>query len=205
MSIEATRPEGQYTMGHVSLHYPKKDDGPIAAKLLSLMGFVETQCIPFPGGNFYRFVVDQRHHARGDGIVYLSVLPEAQQTLLAAVRNALHLGTKDEHPAIAGVRAALDADPEYTFHLGVLADSLERLEAVVLDLQERADSDPDFKGRISIKLNRAALGSHDVDARLDASPVYGGVTRYAYGRNGVQAFFRNRHTHHRHSDRKYGP
>ncbi len=27
-----------------------------------------------------------------------------------------------------------------------------------------------------------------MDARLDASPVYGDVTRYAYGRNGVQAF-----------------
>ena len=28
----------------------------------------------------------------------------------------------------------------------------------------------------------------EVDARLDASPVFGSVTRYAYGRNGVQVF-----------------
>ena len=71
----------------------------------------------------------------------------------------------------------------------MLTDSLEALEAIVLDLRQKSETDPDFKGRIKITVNRAAPGTPEVDARLDASPVYGGVTRYAYGRNAVQAFF----------------
>ena len=102
---------------------------------------------------------------------------------------ALHVGKEDEHPAVAGLRAAIDLDPEYTFHLGMLLDSLDALEDIVLDIQQRAVSDPDLKGRIKVVLNRSAPGTRAVDERLDASPVYGNVTRCAYGKNGVQAFF----------------
>jgi hypothetical protein len=175
-------------MGHVALHYQKAEDGPVAAKLLKLLGLVETQAIPFPNGTFYRFVVDPRHQARGDGIVYLSVVPDAQRALTDAIREALKVGTSEEHPAVAGMRAAIDGDPEYTFHVGMLLDSLEELERIVLDLEERAKTDPELKGRVQIKLNRARKGNPEVDARLDASPLFQKIDRYAYGSNGVQAF-----------------
>jgi hypothetical protein len=157
--------------------------------LLNLIGYIETQALPLPDGStFYRFVVDQHHHARGDGIVYLSLLPPAQGRLIAAARDALGFGTKEEHPAIAELRAAIDADPEYTFHLGVLFDSLEEVERIVGELQNLNASDPDLKGRLKITMNRPRRGDDAIDARLDASSAFGSVDRYAYGRNGVQAF-----------------
>jgi hypothetical protein len=176
------------TMGHVALHYQRASDGPAAAKLLNLLGMVETQALPLPDGTFYRFVVDPKHQARGDGIIYLSVVPEAQRALTDAIRSALKVGSSDEHPAVGGMRAAIEADPEYTFHVGMLLPSLEELERIVLDLQERAKSDPDLKGRVKVTLNRARRGNPEVDARLDASPLFQSADRYAYGSNGVQAF-----------------
>jgi GNAT superfamily N-acetyltransferase len=180
---------GHRTMGHVALHYGRKDEAALAARLLGAIGYIETQALPLPDGStFYRFVVDPHHQARGDGIVFLSLLPPAQAAVVGAAREALGFGTDREHPAIAGLRAAIDADPEYTFHLGVLLDSLEELERVVEDLQKLNASDPAFKGRLKITMNRARRGDEDVDTRLDNSPIFGGVERYCYGRNGVQAF-----------------
>ncbi len=179
---------GSRSMGHVALHYGKPEEGPLAAKLLKLLGFIETQDLPLPGGHFYRFVVDPKHYARGDGIFFLSAVPEAQRELEQAVRNALKIGTPQEHPAVAALRAALLSDPKYSFHVGVLLESLEELERVILGLQKAAETDPQLKGRVRITLNRACRGDDDVDARLDASPLFGSIDRYAYGRNGVQAF-----------------
>jgi len=85
---------------------------------------------------------------------------------------------------VRGLRDAIAADPEYTFHVGVLLESLEALEQTILDLQ----ADEDLKDRIKVCLNRPRPGNPEVDARLDASPLYGRVERYAYGDNGVQAF-----------------
>ena len=82
----------------------------------------------------------------------------------------------------------MDSDFEASFHFGFLLNSLEDLERIILELQDRAENDPDFKGRIKLGFNRARPGDPAVDARLDASPVYGEVTRYAYGSHGVQAF-----------------
>nr|WP_277998566.1 hypothetical protein [Sphingomonas liriopis] len=176
-------------MGHVALHYGQKEEASLAARLLTTTGYVETQSFPLPdGSSFYRFVVDRHHHARGDGIVFLSLLPPAQAAVVDAARAALGFGTADEHPSIAGLRAAIDADPEYTFHLGVLLDSLEELERVVEELQRLNRDDPEMKGRLKITMNRARRGEPAVDARLDASPVFGDVDRYCYGRAGVQAF-----------------
>lgn len=176
------------SMGHLALHYGAPEEGPVAAKLLTLLGFTETQMLPLPQGNFYRFVVDQAHHSRGDGIMYLSALPEPQLKLIEAIHAAFGVGTDQEHEAVQGMRAMLISDPEASFHFGFLVESLEDLEAMVLTLRDKAENDPDLKGRIKIGMNRSRLGDADVDARLDASPVFGDVTRYAYGRNGVQVF-----------------
>ena len=176
------------SMGHMALHYGQAKEGPAAARLMSLLGFQETQVIPLPSGNFYRFIVDGRHYSRGDGLIYLSALPDAQRKLIDAISEALKVGTSAEHEAVSEMRAMLDADPEYSFHVGFLVDSLEALEAMVLNLRQHAETDPELKGRIKISMNRARPGDAEVDARLDMSPLFGDVTRCAYGQGGVQVF-----------------
>jgi hypothetical protein len=37
-------------------------------------------------------------------------------------------------------------------------------------------------------LNRARPGTAEVDERMDKSPIFSGVRRFTYGRNGIQAF-----------------
>jgi hypothetical protein len=176
-------------MGHMALHYSKPDEGPLAARLLTLLGFIETQDLPLPNGtHFYRFVTDQKHTPRGDGIIYLSVVPEAQRKLHSAVHEALKIGSADEHPAVAELRANIANDPEYSFHYGTLMDSLDDLEDVFLKLEDANRNDPELKGRLKLTYNRALPSEPKVEARLDASPIYGKVERRAFGRNGVQAF-----------------
>lgn len=186
----ATSPiaDGGLSMGHLALHYGKPEDGPLASRLLQIAGLKETQVLPLPGGNFYRFVVSGNHFARGDGIVYLSCLPEPQQKLIAAIHATLRVGSDDEHEAVKAYRAMMAQDFEASFHFGFLVDSLEELEAMVLTLQDLNENDPAFKGRLNIGMNRARRGDEAVDARLDASPVFGKSSRYAYGSAGVQVF-----------------
>ena len=178
----------QLSMGHLALHYATAEDGPVAARLLTEVGLRETQVLPLPNGNFYRFVVGDAHFSRGDGIVYLSALPEPQARLIAAIHAALRVGTDHEEEAVTGYRAMMAADFEASFHFALLIDSLEALEAIVLRLRDLNQNDPELQGRIRIGLNRARRGEAEVDARLDASPVFGDCTRYAYGSNGVQVF-----------------
>jgi hypothetical protein len=173
----------------VALHYASIEDGPLAARVLEVVGFALTQRLPLPdGSSFYRFSLNHKDLNRGDNIVYLSLLPEAQRELMGVIREKLKVGAPDEHPAVANMRAAQAKDPEYTFHVGVLVDSLEALERTMLKLVDSAQTDPQLKGRMKIVLNRARRGTPEVDRRLDESPLYGKVERYAYGRNGVQAF-----------------
>jgi hypothetical protein len=179
---------GALSMGHVALHYGTAKDGPLAARLLRLFGLAETQMIPLPNGNFYRFVVSENHSARGDGIVFLSCLPEAQSRLIAAIHEALQIGSATENPAVQGFRDMMAEDFEASFHFAFLVACLEELEALTLTLMELAEDDPAFKGRLTIGLNRAQRGDAAVDARLDASPVFAKATRYAYGKGGVQVF-----------------
>ena len=179
---------GELSMGHLALHYGTAEEGPAAARLLQELGLKETQVLPLPGGNFYRFVVNDCHFSRGDGIVYLSALPEPQARLIAAIHAALRVGTDDEDDAVTGYRAMMATDFEASFHFGFLLDSLEALEGIVLRLRELNETDPLLNGRLNIGMNRARRGNPDVDARLDASPVFGSCSRYAYGSNGVQVF-----------------
>ncbi|MFT4053652.1 MAG: hypothetical protein QM681_04030 [Novosphingobium sp.] len=189
MAQQSTQTACVRSMGHYALHYRRDEEGPLAARLLTLMGFTETQDMLLPNGtHFYRFVIDAKHHSRGDGIIYLSAVPEAQRKLLDTVHEALRIGAADEHPAVGEMRTQVANDPEYGFHVGTLLDSLEELETMMQGLEEANRSHPELKGRLSLTYNRALRGSDEVDARLDASPIYGGCERYCYGRNGVQAF-----------------
>jgi hypothetical protein len=180
---------GNRSMGHMALHYGRPEEGPIAAKLLKLLGFIETQELPLPDGTrFYRFVLDEKHQGRGDGIIFLSAVPEAQRALVETVRTALKVGSADEHPTVKALRANIDNDPEYCFHYGTLMESLEDLEDKFQKLRDANENDPELKGRLKLTFNRPIPDNPDIEARLDASPIFGGVTRRAYGKNGVQAF-----------------
>ena len=176
------------SMGHMALHYPRAEDAAGAARLLELLGFICTQELPLPTGPFYRYVISDKHFHRGDGIVYISCCPPAQRAFFDAVHAALKFGQADEDPSVAALRAAQVADPEYAFHVGLLSDSLEDIEATMTRLTEAAASDPLLKGRVQVSYNRPLPGVAEVDERLDQSSIFGGVERHAYGRNGVQAF-----------------
>mgnify|MGYP006387354833 CR=1 FL=1 len=172
----------------MALHYARPEDAAGAARLMELLGFVQTQELPLPTGPFYRYVISQDHFYRGDGIVYLSACPPAQRAYFDAVHSALRFGQADEDPSVAELRAALVQDPEYAFHLGLLSDSLEDIERTMKTLESAAQNDPLLKGRISLSYNRPLAGVEAVDQRLNQSDIFGGVERQAYGRNGVQAF-----------------
>lgn len=177
------------TISHVNLHYPEPEDGPAAALLLETAGLILTQEFELPyGGTFYRFTANAHAINQGDNIVYLSPLPPATAALLKAARDVLGYGTQNEHPAVGAYHAAQASDPEFNFHVGFLIDSLDYLEERFQALQALEASDPRFAGRLKFLVNRALPGNPEIDARMDASPVYRGVTRHTYGRNGVQAF-----------------
>jgi hypothetical protein len=176
------------SMGHLALHYSTAEQGPAASRLLQELGLKETQVLPLPNGNFYRFVVNSTHFSRGDGIVYLSALPEPQARLIEAIHAALRVGTDNEDDAVTGYRAMMATDFEASFHFGFLIESLEELEGIVQRLRDLNESDPLLKGHLNIGMNRARRGNAEVDARLDASPVFGDCSRFAYGSNGVQVF-----------------
>jgi hypothetical protein len=63
--------------------------------------------------------------------------------------------------------------------------SLEELERQVATIL----SDPELKDRVEITANKAAPGMDvDVDARMDASPVFSKTDRVAFGYHGGQIF-----------------
>lgn len=179
------------TLGHVALHYRDKADGEMAARLLQLLGFSIRERIALPDGTeFYHFLVDADATNNGDGILYLSPLRRAHSWLFDAVHEALRIGEPDEHPAVAKVRKSEAQDPEAGFHVGFLMPTLERVEDAFARVLAAAEADPEFGRHVEIILNRAKPGVPEIDARLDESPLYRGVTRNTYGRHGVQAFVR---------------
>jgi hypothetical protein len=189
--MNATIPHPSTTFGHVALHYGRPEDGPVTARLFKLMGFVTREELDYPGGvKFYHFLVDPNATNNGDGILFLGPLREAPRALYQTIRDTLKADQPDESKVVSDYRAAAGANPEFGFHVGFLKTSLEELEAIVLRIQEAVETDPDFKGRVEVILNRAKPGTPEVDARMDASPVFRDVTRYTFGRNGVQAFIK---------------
>lgn len=179
------------TLGHVALHYREKEQGEMAARLLQLLGFSIREEIALPDGTvFYHFLIDADATNNGDGILYLSPLRRAHRWLYDSIHEALGIGTPEEHPAVAKVRKSEAQDPEAGFHVGFLMPTLERIEEVFARVHAEAQADPAFDRHVEIILNRAKPGVLEIDARLDASPLYRDVTRHIYGGHGVQAFVR---------------
>ena len=178
-------------LGHVALHYREPEFGPMAARLFDLLGFTRREEITLPDETvFYHLLVDGAATNMGDGIIYLSPLRRPHRWLYDVIREKLAIGAPDEHPAVAKVRKSEQLDPEAGFHVGFLIPTLERLEQAFLRVRDAAAADPSFGCHLEIVLNRAKPGHATIDERLDASPLYAGVTRTTYGRNGVQAFVR---------------
>ncbi len=176
-------------LGHLALHYKTPEDGPRAAKLLELMGMKRVQEIPFGGGVvFYQFAVADDASGRGIGTLYLSMVPPPLATITQAIRQALKVGTAQEHAAVAGLREGMLQDPEMMFHVGLMMDSLEEVERLMLTLRHANEHDPDLKGRLRLLCNKAKPGDAEIDARMQTSAVFGATPRHTYGMYGVQAF-----------------
>jgi hypothetical protein len=186
LTRQLARIDARKTLGHLALHYRTREDGPAAAKLLDLLGFAR---VPSPEGYpFYHYVVDRDATNNGDGILFIMEQPQALHELTNVIREALKVNQPGEHPVIAKVRAAHDSDPEYDLHLGVLFNSLEEIEDRIIRIRDAGLNDPDLQGRVRIILNRAKPGTAEIDERMDKSPIFSGVDRFTYGRNGIQAF-----------------
>ena len=184
-------PPHKTTFGHIALHYGRPEDGPVTAKLFKLMGFTIREQIQYADGTyFYHFLADPNATNNGDGIIYLSALKEVPRALYQAIRDTFKADTKEERKEVSDYRDAARINPEFGFHVGFLKSSLEELEALVLRIRSAIEDDPDLRGRVEIILNRAKPGTAEIDARMDASPVFKDVTRYTFGRNGVQVFFK---------------
>ena len=180
--MTSDRPSSSY--GHLALHYPTPEYGPKAAKLLEALGFhLSYSTDQTPTGNFWHFVLDRSAEGGTDRIIYLMRMPAPVRAVYQAIREKV--GNTAE---AAALRAAQADDPELNFHAAVVVHSLEELEEMVQRVQMLARSDPELKDHVRVVLNRARPGTSEVDTRMDASPVFGDVTRYTYGRNGVQAF-----------------
>lgn len=178
------------TYGHLAVHYRNRAEGPLAARLLRELGFTECYSMEQPGegGTFFHFVIDETANRGTDRIFFLLSMPDVLRSLYAELRKRLGVGTADEAPEVKALRAAQAEDPEFNFHAAVVYPSLEELEEMVLRVQRLAEEDPELKGRVKVTLNRARPGTPEVDARMDASPVFGNVSRHTYGPNGVQVF-----------------
>jgi hypothetical protein len=177
------------TYGHLAVHYRHPEEGPLAARLLRELGFTECYSMAQPDGNtFYHFVIDEAADRGTDRILYLLCMPEVIRSVYREIGERLGIGTAGEASAVTALREAQADDPEFGFHAAVVMPSLENLEAMVLRLQRLAGTDPELGARIKLTLNRARPGTPAVDARMDASPVFAGVTRQTYGPNGVQVF-----------------
>ncbi len=176
-------------LGHVALHYKTPADAPRAAKLMALLGFKKQQEIDFGGGvMFYQFMVADDATHRGAGTFYLSLLPPPLANITRVIREELRVGSPQEHPAVAELRAGQAQDPEMNFHVGVLLESLEEMERLMAVLAEANANDPDLKGRLKLVGNKAKPGDAAIDARMAASPFFSQTPRQCYGKFGVQAF-----------------
>jgi hypothetical protein len=186
LSQQPDRIGARRTLGHLAMHYRTREDGPVAAKLLDLLGFAR---VPSPEGYpYYHYVVDGGATNNGDGILFIMEQPQALRELTSVIREALKVDQPDEHEVVAKVRSAQESDPEYDLHLGVLFNSLDEIEERITRIREAELNDPELRGRIKIILNRARPGTAEVDERMRQSPIFGDVRRFTYGRNGIQAF-----------------
>ena len=183
-------PRQTNTYGHLAVHYRNRQEGHLAARLLREIGFTECYSMEQPGegGTFFHFVIDETANRGTDRIFYLLAMPEVLSNLYAEINSRLGVGTASEASQVTALRAAQAEDPEFNFHAAVVLPSLEELEAMVARVQKLAAEDPELKGRVKVTLNRARPGTPEDDARMDASPVFGDVTRHTYGPNGVQVF-----------------
>lgn len=172
------------TLGHVALHYAEQADGPLAAKLLRMLGFHQNEPLNLDGMMYYHLLAD-KDSPRFDGSIYLFRLPQILRELHARMREALDVGGPNEDPKVKEFREAESADPEVCFHLGLMYQSLDKLEEQVAAIL----SDPELKGRVEITANRPPRGMDaEVDTRMDASPVFANTDRLTYGFHGGQIF-----------------
>ena len=123
----------------------------------------------------------------GVGTLYLTLRPKPLEALKSAIREALKVGTPQEHPAVQALSREQEINPEVGSHIGIMVDTLADLDSMMARLKANA-SEPGIKGRLKFTVNRAKPGDHQIDALMETSPTFRDATRHCYGCNGCQVF-----------------
>src|SRR5262245_2818796 len=130
------------TYGHLAVHYRKPEEGPLAARLLRELGFIECYSMAQPDGNeFFHFVIDEQANRGTDRIFYLLCMPDLLRSVYDEIGERLGLGTNAESPAVRALREAQAHDPEFGFHAAVVIPTLEQLEDMVQRIQRLTAED----------------------------------------------------------------
>ena len=181
----------QQTLGHLALHY-RPGDEQAARRLLEMLGFSLVDNGPKPGEDgFCTVLVDPGSANHADNIMFLSQLTPAQQALEDAIREQLHIGQADEHPAVTEFRDLRTEKPESAAHIGLRYGSFDALEQALVAIQGEAGPGGLFEGRVTVTKYPPRPGlDADVDARIAASPIFTGDEPPSFGKHWVQCFIR---------------
>jgi hypothetical protein len=174
----------QATIGHLALHY-RPGDEQAARRLLELLGCTLVQNGPAPGTDgFTTVVVDHDTWNYVDNVLYLSRAHPAQLALEDAIVERLA-----DDPSLAAYHDARVGQPEALAHVGIRYASFAALERAVLGVEAAAAPGGELEGRAVVTKFRARPGADaDIDAAMDASPVFGPDDRPAFADYGVQCF-----------------
>ena len=176
------------SLGHIALHH-RPGEGALAARFFQLLGARVKAFARPPMEPLYIISLDSVDPDRADDIVFLFGLKPQQIAFENAIAERFGLGTDTPDPLLAEFLAERARMPESYLHFGLHFAELEQLEDAVLRLQEEMAADPAFGARIQNFQLLKARGEEGDDAiaeRIAASPVFGDVDQFAYGRHGVQ-------------------
>ena len=184
-------PSVHATIGHVAMHYRPGDEAP-ARRLFELLGCTLVDNGPDPGNDgFCSIVVSGDDWNYVDDMLYLSKASAQQVALDDAVADALGAGGDDQHPALTAWEDLRGEWPETATHVGIRFRSLDDVERAVAAVQSAGAPGGELEGRVSVSWFRARKGKlPEIDARMEASPVFGDDDRSAFSDFGVQCFVR---------------
>jgi hypothetical protein len=179
------------TIGHVAMHYRPGDEAG-ARRLFELLGCTLVDNGPNPGHDgFCSIVVAGDDWNYVDDMLYLAKASAPQLALDDAVADALGAGGDDQHPALTAWEDLRGEWPESATHVGLRFRSLDDVERAVEAVQAAGAPGGELEGRVSVSWFRARKGKRpEIDARMDASPVFGDDDRSAFSDYGVQCFVR---------------
>jgi len=179
------------TIGHTALYYRPGSEA-AARRLFTDIGCTLVDNGPDPGSDgFCSALIDGDTATHADNIVFLSKMSAEQAALEEAITTALGLGSDAADPAFAGLEDKLASSPEVGSHIGIRFASFEALEDALAAVEHDAAPGGVLEGHVRLTKYRARPGlDAGVDARMAASPAFGGGERPAFADHWVQCFVR---------------